>query len=308
MTTALGPLAAAQTLSSISVNPSSASSGQTVTVSVSVSDKCPSAGCVIALSSSNSTMAPIPASMTIPFDRKDGTKTFVAGSAAARTTITLSAMFNGVTKTTGSTFSVGPAVVAATPPPPPSGSIIATQTAAGRDGDPIYIQRGWDLATSYLYDAPETDPTGIRAKHNACMAANNGNGQLIAASGVIQKSKVSTGFGRANYTVEQYFTCSAGYSGWLSKITITAPGSNLQIAVGETAKFEACLIKPAPTGGAVAQVKTKLGHITVPTSITFAAGETCKSFTGTAVSGQFNVESIMVTLNAFRVTAFQSIK
>ena len=302
--TAFSSFAAAQSLIAITASPTSASPGQTVTVTVDVSDKCPSSGCVISLSSSNAAVAAIPASMTISFDRKRATKTFVAGQVTAATAITLSAAYNGVTKTTGSTFSVGPAVVVA---PPPAGAIIATQTARYSDSTAVNVQRGWERATSYLHGAVETDPTGIKAKHIACMTANNGNGQLTAVGGVINKSKVSVGFTTSDYTVEQQFTCAAGYTGWLSKITITSPLNNVSIPIGGTATFEVCLIKPAPAGGVVAQALGFLGHISVPTSITFAVGETCKSFTGTAVSGLFNVESIMVTLNGFRVTAYQSI-
>ncbi len=300
MATALGSLAAAQSLSSITASPTSASTGQTVTVTVNLSDKCRNASCVIALSSSNAAIAPIAASVTISYDRKSASKTFVAGSAAAKTTITLSAVYNGVTKTTGSTFSVSPAVVVTPPPPVPAGTIVATYS---HDGDSLRTQEGWQYATEYLSSAAaDLYPNAIKAKYAACLAAHGGNGQLTAVGDVVRKSMVTVYPGISRYTVEQNFTCAAGYTGWLATSKQTSPAS-AWISIGATASFEICLVKPAPAGGVVAQLSAPNGFVSVPTSLTFAAGETCKSFTATAVKGQGNVERIYTILNGYRLSS-----
>lgn len=92
-------------LNSISASPSAAVSGQWVTATIRMSDKCPSAGCLIALKSSNP-LAPIPSSLTILKDRTSGSVTFKAGNVSSATSISLSATWGG--RTVQSSMSINP--------------------------------------------------------------------------------------------------------------------------------------------------------------------------------------------------------
>ncbi len=294
LTTTSVAFAGTLSFSSISASPTAATNGSVVTGTVSFTDRCPSAGCLVTLSSSNSSLAAVPTSVTVPFDQKSATFTFKAGTAAANTIVTLTGVYSGVTKTTGSNFSIGPAVVAA---PPPTGTITASYTLRARAA---FFDRQWNLATEYLSGADAVNyPNAIKAKYAACMTANNGNGQLTAVGGVIQKSMVSVGFDTNDYTVEQNFTCAAGYTGWLGTITQTV-GSGF-MPIGSQSTFNVCLVKAAPTS-LVAQLLAFNGYVSVPTSITFPAGQLCTSFTVTVLSGSGNVEKIYAIMNGYRVT------
>jgi hypothetical protein len=92
-------------LSSISASPTAAVVGQSVTATIRMSDKCPSAGCLIYLSS-NSSAAVTPTSIVIPKDSTSGSFTFKAGTVSAKTVISLSAKYNTTTSTTGTNFSI----------------------------------------------------------------------------------------------------------------------------------------------------------------------------------------------------------
>jgi len=113
------------TLSAVSVDPSSVTGGNASTGTVTLSSGAPSGGALVTLSSSNPAVVTVPASVTVPAGTT--TKTFTAATSAVATStlVTISAAYNGVTKT--ASLAVNPPGQAAT----------LTVTATGRPGEHV---------------------------------------------------------------------------------------------------------------------------------------------------------------------------
>jgi hypothetical protein len=100
-------------LSSLSLNPTSVTGGSSSTGTVTLSGAAPAGGAQITLSSSNTTAARVPASVTVAAGATSATFTVSTSAVAASTTVTISATYGGTTRSTSLT--VTPA-----PPPPPT--------------------------------------------------------------------------------------------------------------------------------------------------------------------------------------------
>ena len=87
------------TLSSLSLNPTSVNSGQTSTGTITLVNPAPSGGRTINLTSSDTTTATVPASITIPEGQISGTFTVSTTSVTSDTPVTISAVYQGETRT-----------------------------------------------------------------------------------------------------------------------------------------------------------------------------------------------------------------
>ncbi len=90
---------AAATLSSVTASPSSVVGGNTTTGAVTLTAPAPSGGVPVSLSSSNTTAALVPASVTIPAGATSATFTITSKAVTASTPVTISASFGGITRT-----------------------------------------------------------------------------------------------------------------------------------------------------------------------------------------------------------------
>jgi len=87
-------------LSSLTLNPTTVVGGsQSSTGTVTLSAAAPSSGAQVSLSSSDTTVAQVPSSVTVPAGATSATFTVTTSAVAASTSVTISASFGGVTKT-----------------------------------------------------------------------------------------------------------------------------------------------------------------------------------------------------------------
>ena len=98
-------------LSAVSVNPTSVVGGNSSTGTVTLTAAAPSGGALVTLSSSNSAVANVLASVTVPVGATSATFTVTTPSLSANTSVTLTASYNGVNRT---------ATLTVTPVPPPA--------------------------------------------------------------------------------------------------------------------------------------------------------------------------------------------
>jgi hypothetical protein len=87
------------TLSSLTLNPTSVVGGKTSQATVRLSAAAPSGGRVVTLSSSNTAVATVPASVTIPAGASSTTFTVTTRSVTANTAVNISASSGGLTRT-----------------------------------------------------------------------------------------------------------------------------------------------------------------------------------------------------------------
>jgi hypothetical protein len=106
-----GPASVA--LSSLSLNPTSVTGGNSSTGTVTLSEPAPPGGAQVALSSSNTTAARVPSSVTVAAGATSASFTVSTSVVAASTTVTISAAYGEATRS--ASLTVTPA-----PPPPPT--------------------------------------------------------------------------------------------------------------------------------------------------------------------------------------------
>jgi uncharacterized repeat protein (TIGR03803 family) len=90
--------ASAVTLSSLTLNPTSVRGGSTSQGTVTLSGQAPSGGAVVTLSSNNISVATVPTSLTVPAGKTSATFTVSTSRPSSNTSVTLSAVYAGVTK------------------------------------------------------------------------------------------------------------------------------------------------------------------------------------------------------------------
>ena len=112
-------------LSSVSVNPTSVVGGNSSNGTATLTAAGPSGGAVVSLSSSNTAVATVPASVTIAAGSTSATVTVTTSSVTANTPVTITATYNGVSRTTTLTVT------------PPAQNATLTVTATGRAGERV---------------------------------------------------------------------------------------------------------------------------------------------------------------------------
>jgi hypothetical protein len=94
-------------LSSVSVKPTTVRGGSSATGTVTLSRPAPTGGAVITLSSSNPAVATAPESVTVAVGATSATFTVSTSRVTASTTVTISAAFDGVTRSAGLSVTAG---------------------------------------------------------------------------------------------------------------------------------------------------------------------------------------------------------
>jgi hypothetical protein len=96
---ASGSAPAPTSLASVSVNPTSVTGGNSSTGTVTLSGPAPSGGAQVALSSSNTTAARVPASVTVAAGATSATFAVSTSAVASSTSVVISGTYGGATKT-----------------------------------------------------------------------------------------------------------------------------------------------------------------------------------------------------------------
>ncbi|MCW3094876.1 MAG: hypothetical protein JWL77_494 [Chthonomonadaceae bacterium] len=193
-------------LSALSVSPSSVIGGSSATGTATLTSPAGPGGLVVGLSSSNTTVATTPASVTIASGQTSATFSVTTSNVAASTGVTLSGVYGGVTKT---------ATLTVTPPTLNSFSLSPGTTSQGQ------------TVTGYLYlNGPA--PTGGAA---VAISLSNSQAALFPGTVTVPAGQTSASFSIAtstvNYPVTVTFTASLYGSSLTAPLTLT-PG-NLHI-------------------------------------------------------------------------------
>ena len=113
------PTPTTASLSAISVSPTSVVGGTAAQGTITLTGGAPSGGAVVTLSSANASVVSVPASVTVVAGASSATFSVNTSTVAANTAVTITATYNGVSRTT--TLTVTPAST----PPPSSGPLPA---------------------------------------------------------------------------------------------------------------------------------------------------------------------------------------
>ena len=147
----------AASLNSLALNPASVTGGASSQGTVTLTGAAPSGGAVVTLSSSNTAVANVPASVTVASGATSATFTATTTAPATSTAAAISAALAGVTRTANLTVN------------PPGGTATLTVTASGRGGERVLSSpAGINVAVGSSQSASFTTGTSIT------MSATNG--------------------------------------------------------------------------------------------------------------------------------------
>jgi hypothetical protein len=188
----LSSVPASVSLSSLALNPTIVTGGNSSTGTVTLSEPAPPGGAQVALSSSNTTAARVPSSVTVVAGATSASFTATTSVVAVSTTVTISTIYGGVTRSSALTV---------TPPPPP--------TLASLTLDPANVIGGQSSTGTVTLTAPA--PAG-----GAQVFLSSSNGAARVPTSVT----VSPGATSATFTVNTSLvlistsaTISATYNG-----------------------------------------------------------------------------------------------
>jgi hypothetical protein len=267
---------ASVSLSSVSVNPTSVTGGNSSTGTVTLSGAAPAGGAMVALSSSNTTAARVPSSVTVAAGATTAMFTISTGAAAASTTVTVSAAYAGVTKTASLT-------VAAVPPPPATLSSLSlnpTSVVGGAQSSTGTVTLsapapagGVQVALSSSNTAAARVPSGVTVAAGATTATF-----MVSTSAVASSTAVTFSAAHAGVTKTASLTVTPAPP---PVITLSSLTLNPASVVGglQTSTGTVKLSGTAPAGGLRVTLSSSNGAASVPSSVFIPAGATSATFT-----------------------------
>ena len=279
---------ASVSLSSLSLNPTSVTGGNSSTGTVTLSGAAPAGGAQVALSSNNGA-ASVPSSLAVPAGATSATFTVSTSAVAASTTVAISAAHGGVTKTASLT------VTPASPPAPSLSSLTLNPTSG--------IGGAQSSTGTVTLSGPA--PTG-----GAQVALSSNNGAASVASSVAVPAGATTATFTVNtsvVTASTTVTISAAYGGVSKSATLTVTPPPLptvsSLTLNPTSVIggvnsttgTVTLSGPAPAGGAQVVLSSNNGAASVPSRVFVPAGATSATF---AVSTSVVLVSTSVTISA----------
>jgi len=272
----LSSVPASVSLSSLALNPTSVTGGNSSMGTVKLSEPAPAGGAQVALSSSNTTAARVPSSVTIAAGATSASFTVSTSVVAASTTVTISAAYGQATS------SASLIVTPASPPPP---------TLSSLSLNPISVVGGGQSSTGIVTLSGPAPAGGaqVTLSSSNTTAANVPASVTVAAGGTSATFTVSTSAVASSTTI----TISAVYSGVTKSASLTlAPAppppptlSSLTLSPSSvigglgSSTGTVTLTGPAPAGGAQIFLSSSSGAARVPSSVTVPAGASSATFT-----------------------------
>ena len=281
---------ASVSLSSLALNPTSVTGGNSSTGTVTLSGAAPSGGAQVTLSSSNTVVARVPSSVTVAAGATSATFTVSTSAVTASTTVSISGTYGGVTRS--ASLTVTPA-----PPPAPTLSSLTLNPTSVTGGNS-------STGTVTLSGAAPTGGAVVTLSSNNTTAARVPSSVTVAAGATSATFTVSTSAVAASTTV----SISAAYGGVTRSVSLTVtpappPAPTLSsltlnpanVFGGQSSTGTVTLTGLAPAGGAQVFLSSNNGAARVPSSVIVPAGASSVTFT---VNTSFVLISTSATISA----------
>src|SRR5260221_5307364 len=279
------------TLSALTVNPTSVNGGSPSTGTVILSGPAPSGGAVVSLSSSNTSAATVPASMTVAAGDTRATVQVTTMAVANSTPVTISASYAGVTQT---------APLTVTPQPPPSPTLTAltlnpTSVTGGNPSTGTVILSGPAPSGGTVVSLSSSNTSAATVPASVTVAAGDTRATVQVTTTAVANSTpatVSAPYAGVTQTASLTVTPQPPPRPTLSPLTLNPTSVN----GGNPSTGTVILSGPAPSGGTVVSLSSSnTSAATVPASMTFAAGPTRATVQATTMAG---AHSTPVTISA----------
>jgi hypothetical protein len=273
-------------ISSVTVSPSTVVGGNPSTGTVTLSGSAPAGGAVVTLSSSNSSVASVPGSVTVPAGAISATFPITTSAVSASTSVTVSANYGGVTRTT--TLTVSPVIIN----PVLSSVTVSPSTVVG--GNPItgtVTLSGSAPAGGAVVTLSSSNPSVASVPGSVTVPAGATSATFPITTSAVTASSTSVTVSARYAGVTRTTTLTV--SRWLSSVT----ASPSTVVGGNPTTGTVTLYGPAPAGGAVVTLSSSNPSVaSVPGSVTVAEGATSATFSIT--TSAVSASSTSVTVSA----------
>jgi peptidoglycan/xylan/chitin deacetylase (PgdA/CDA1 family) len=277
-------------LSTLTLNPTTVTGGATSQGTVMLDAPAPSSGAVVTLTSSRTTAATVPSSVTVAAGSTTATFTVTSKAVTASTASTITARYSSVSKTARLTVTPGTVLS--------SVSLNPASVIGGNSSQGTVVLSG---------AAPSSGAMVTLSSNNA--SASVPSSVTVAAGSTSATFTVTT----VGVSALASATITAGYSGSskTASLTVTPPSALNSVSLnptsvtgGTSAQGTVALSGAAPSGGAVVTLSSNSASASVPSSVTIAAGSTSATFTVTTVSVSASTPvTIMASYNGTSKTA-----
>jgi hypothetical protein len=281
---------------SVILSPTSVQGGTGSTGTVTLSGAAPTGGAVVSLGTSNSTVATVPATMTIAAGATSGTFPITTFTQNATTTATISAAYHGLTKSASLTVTLSPSLTQVSVSPTAlEGGGAATGT--------VFLNTTAPSGGTIVSLSSSSGAASVPASVTVPAGASSATFPISTTSVSVQTPVTISG------TFPSDVTRSATLTVLASPTPSTVTFSPNPVTGGQATTATVTLTGPAPAGGSVVTLTSSApANAPVPASFTVAAGATSGTFTITTV-GQTVATSatISASLNGLSKTGVLSI-
>lgn len=273
-------------VSTLTVSPTSVLGGNSATGTVGLSAAAPAGGMAVYLTSSLTSAATVPATVTVPAGATSATFTISTLSVTSSKSVTISAAAGGVVKSAA--LNVTSVLQSVTLSPT---SVAGGLSSTGKVTLAVAAPAGGAVVNLSSNNAAAVPPASV----------------TVAAGATSATFTIATSPVTSNVTA----TITASYSGAkaTAKLTVKAPVVSklvlnpTSLTGGASSTATVTLTGPAPAGGKVVTLSSNNASATVPSSITIPAGVTSATF---AVTTTTVTAKISVTLSAVTGTTTKS--
>ena len=285
---------AAATLSSVTLSPRSVRGGSSSTGTVTLNGPAPGGGALVTISSSNTSVATVPAIVTVASGATTATFSVTSAPVAADTSVAISATYGTITK--AATLTVTAATLSSVTLSPTSvrGGSASTGTVTLNGPAPA----GGALVTLGSSSAVATVPTSVAIAANATSSTFSVSTTPVAANTSVT---ISATYGTISRTATLTVTAATLSSVSLSPTSVLGGGSSTGTVN---------LNGPAPVGGALVTLRSNnTAAASVPASVTIAPNATTATFNVTTAPVAANTSvTISATYGTTAKTASLTVK
>jgi hypothetical protein len=265
------------------------------------------ANTVVTLSSSNTTAASVPATVTVPAGASTASFDIKTGAVGSITTVTVRATLNGITETAA--FKVYPK--------PLVSSLVLSPTS---------VPAGTSTTTNYVSVSHAAPPGGLVVNlSSANQAAASPPDSIIVPEGTLRSANFTINTGLPSANTAASITAKYGASTRSATLTLTVTIPYLALSPASLNAGSAgtlnrvTLSRPAPAGGAlVALSSSNPAAASVPGSVLIAAGSTASPYfrtdtfpvastTAVSISASYKNVARAATLTVYPVTLYSVI-
>jgi len=257
-------------VTSVSLSPSTVSAGSTSAGTVILQVAAPTGGAVVALTSSNTSVATVPASVTVAAGSTSASFTVTSHAASTTQTSTITASYNGISQS--AVLTVNPVSVTLSSITINPTSVVGGSSSTGTVKIASAAPTGGAVVNLKSSSSSATTPTSVTIGAGATSATFTVSTSAVSSS---TSATITATVGSASVTTTLTVTPATLIS------VVVSPSSVVGGSTGTVTGTVTLSGRAGPSGAVVTLSSSSTSAATVPTSVTVAAGATTATFSVT---------------------------